>query len=290
MAMPEEKALEDKVETTEQAQPETKSDLFGPDNLDELTPEQLKEVRSQWNKNYTQKRQQEALEAKQTQDRLAELERNNVILENNLNQWNQVANDPSFMEWANNKMKGSQITEPEPTIDFEQYEGGEALKKMIDIMDSRINRAIKENLAPVMQNFATTREQNEWNTLVDFAKQTKTVDPNSIKKEIDFVRRSNPALSIRESYEIAAYRTTLNTRPPIVNIDENIKKEIPTTGGQRITLKPGASSYQASRKSPDDIMDEIIEDNKKSGSSKPVSIGNILRGVLREKGIDEREF
>ena len=288
MAMPEEKGLEEKdLETTEQpTEPEEK--LFDVNNPDEL-PEPLKNTYNQWQKNYTQKRQQEVAQLKQMEQQMTELEKNNIILENNLNQWNQLSNDPSFLEWAQSKVTGTQPKEYESQIDFNKYEDADGIKTLLTEMRNMVRSEVTSALTPVMQTFATTKEQNEWVALTELSKQVKTVDPNTIRKEIDFVKRANPSLGLREAYEIAAFRNTLTTRPPVETNLDAIKKEIPTTGNVPITLRPAGSSYQEGRKSADEIIDDII-DGKKKSASKPVGISNILKNVLKERGVDERDL
>jgi len=290
--MVEEKGLEAKpLETTEQPKTEEPKEgkLFNVSNPDEL-PEPLKETYSTWQKSYTQKRQQEKAELKQMQDRMTELEKQNVLLENTANQFNQVINDPSFMEWAMQKTKGSQPTEYEPKIDFEQYEDGDGVKTLLNEMRNMVRSEVNSALTPVMQNFATTREQNEFNALVDMAKQSGQIDPNKIRKDIDFIRRSNPNLSLVDAYEKAAYRSQLNTRPAVVNnIDEEIKNEIPTTRGNPVTLPPARSNYQESQKSPGEELDNLMEEKKKGGSPSS-KIRDIVGNVLKERGLDIKDF
>ena len=291
--MVEETGLEAKpLETIEQPKPEEAKEekLFDVNNPDEL-PDPLKETYNQWQKNYTQKRQQEKLELKQMQDKLTEAEKEKIILENTANQFNTLINDPSFIEWAMQKSgKGSQSQEYEPKIDFEQYEDGDGVKTLLNEMRNMVRSEVNNALTPVMQNFATTREQNEFNALVDMAKQSGQVDPNKIRKEIDFIRRTNPNLSLVDAYEKAAYRSQLSTRPPVVNnLNEEIKKEIPTTKGNPITMPPSSSNYQESRQAPGEELDKLMEEKKKGGSPSP-KLQDIINNVLKERGMTIKDF
>lgn len=287
------------LETTEQPKDEEKEEkydpIFGPDNLENLTPAQLKEVRSTWNKNYTQKRQGEVAEIKEMGTKLQELERQNIILVDKTAQFEQLASSPEFLSWAQSQMQGKQPTEYTPQIDDEKYEDADGARVLLNEIGKMIDVKLANQLSPVMQSFATTRESQEFVSLVELAKKNNWVDPNLVKKEIDVVRRTNPNLSLTNAYSIAesGYRRSgLDTRPSVIgNIDDEIKKEIPTSGGKQITNPPTTNLYQARNVDSGELLDKIIEDKRtqKTRPSSGINIRSILSTVLKEKGIDKRD-
>jgi len=238
-------------------------------------------------------------ELNKAQEELVILRQQNKTLEEVADKFNMIVNDPDFIEFATNKLKGSQSPqakqvpdEYEPSIDLDQFEDADGAKIMIKeiakanrvYVDSAIGE-LKNMLQPLIQDASRNSQANEYTALKGYAEKNGLTDPDTIRKEIDLLRKAEPNLSLLHAYEIANARheRSLIVKPPLVNRG-NIKSI-----KNPVNPPSGSLSRQPSAKDTEGTINELLENrlkNKGRPATSSINIKNVLAEVMKEQGID----
>ncbi len=207
------------------------------------------------------------------QAELLQARQQSSLLQDKADGFDTMMGDKDFQQYAFNRkqresgLQTDQNIQPQiqESIDyskqFPEFEDGEAIGRIIDAITENVNKSQDErfktyeanmtkNFEPLMNNLADNQQAAEFQALVSQAQQGKWgVDPNTIKKEIDFERQRIPNLSMNQAYDLVVAkqgRRDIVTKQPIQQQNQSGQNiQTSAQGGSPLIQPAGGSTTKA---------------------------------------------
>lgn len=250
------------------------------------------------------------------QNELMQLKRENLLLTKKAAAIDDLMVDPRFQKWAysiNQKQEGvtqpptAQSTPQPPGDRFADFEDGPGLEKLVttivnDSLEAFRNRILPEldrrsaeRFEPLMQNLAQNRQEADFQALVGQAQQGGwELDPNTIRKEIDFERQKIPNLTMNQAYDLVKAnleRGNLITRKPVIP-QEQSGQNISDAGQQGNPLiQPASGGGTVPLTGSSNRFDEAVKEKVEGkGDAVRRPSDDIIMEAARQVGIDYNDL
>ena len=178
-----------------------------------LTPE-MAQVKAEWDKAYTQKRQDDREEVRQQTAGVDEIR-------NKADQLDALFEDPGFRDFINGVVNPQPQQNQQPQNqpdDFSKYgEQEDVMRNFVtDITKSvkdDIGRMIEERLGPITNQFARTQADTAWDNLKTWANDNSLPNPDHHKANI--MALVGKGITPQQAYQAAIDLTNLPTKTPV---------------------------------------------------------------------------
>jgi hypothetical protein len=272
-------------------------ELFGVGDISKL-PEALRPTYQNWQKEYTQKRQEEKAELDQLRVERDQLQQENALNAQKAEQYDELYNNPTFQNWALSevdRMRGQQQPQQQGGLNYDAYEDGDALRSLVSDIKDAVLDGVRQEMQPIIGSVAANNRRAEMDALAVTAKQNNWPDPGNFVREMEFVSKKYPAMSLNEVYDMARgmRERSVVTRPPVnanVNNQAAPTQDVVTDSP---LVKPGGTSVNSNPLAGMTAIEQaLVKSNTKdtSGSSlrdKVVDkIPTIMKEIAQEMGVD----
>jgi len=264
-------------------------------------PPELKANYDHMVKAYTQARMSDTEANRDLEAQVQQLQQQATLSQQKAEQLDTLVKNPSFIQWANNQYDKPQGNNIDDGV-FDEFEGGEAIQKLANVLTENINK----RLAPIEQALASNRQDAEFQTLVNIAKEKGWPDPGQYRDTIDFnMRQYN--MSAPDAYQKAlgqAQISGLVTRKPInqpltpVQPGQNLiqtpptlpqsqqNSGIPITGsGGNVVSPPGNTRITTNPLSSKTALEQALEERSSGKTTNGVPVEDIIKKITDDMNI-----
>ena len=261
-----------------------------------------------WQSNVTKAIQRHTDEVKRLQGELEEVRRQAVLNEHSAKAWEDLTNDPQFLDFYKRFESGELNTPVTPTPDsqndlYNEIEDGATLrafkKDLLSDITAGVKQLLNQELAPVRSMIGQTREEADRVYLKNYAKQVNGPDPNDdmVSRRISTFRKQYPNMPIADAYDlvrskIGDYKLQGNS----VQEDVSIVSQIGDGGGKvddtkaPVTIPPSGGAAVIENPFGGKSPLEIAREKRAKGDTRTESVFGHIKNVFddfkRRTGVD----